>query len=184
MGWWLLQLVRVGCLTKLDRPLYPLPFQITFQHSQHLFRVIPASTLVDGDVNVSWSKVIHQFKYGCTPIASKDRFIVPVDARDEDFLAADVGCFDSQVLVLTCGDERNYVDDAEESNEEKGCSKDSGPRGSREAAKRDAYHDRSGDSKQRRWPSHQPILSFAQQQQQFDHVHGGVSRWRRVTVMP
>ena len=65
-----------------------------------------------------------------------------MDARDEDFLAADVGGLDGQVLVLTCGYERKYVNDAEESKEEKGCPKDSGPRGSREAAKREAYHDR------------------------------------------
>ena len=97
-----------------------------------------------------------------------------MDARDEDFLTADVGGFDGQVLVLTCGDERKYVDDAEESKEEKGCPKDSGPRGSREAAKREAYHDKSGDSKQRRWPNHQLILSFPQQD---DHVYG----WSRMT---
>ena len=58
-----------------------------------------------------------------------------MDAGDENFLAADVGRSGGQVLVLTSGDQRQHVNDAEKNQDEEGCPKDSGPRGSREAAK-------------------------------------------------
>ncbi len=58
-----------------------------------------------------------------------------MDAGKEYSLAADVGRFGRHFLVLASGDQGHYVDNAKESEEEYGCSKDSGPRGSGEAAK-------------------------------------------------
>lgn len=120
------------------------------QNPQRLFRVIPASTLVDGYVDIFRSEIFHQLEYGQIPIASKDRFVVPMDAGNEDSLAADVGRFGGQVLVLTSGDQRQYVNDAEENEDEEGCPKDFSPRGSGEAAKRGPYHGKSEESRQSR----------------------------------
>ena len=120
------------------------------QNPQRLFRVIPASTLVDGYVDIFRSEIFHQLEYGQIPIASKDRFVVPMDAGNEDSLAADVGRFGGQVLVLTSGDQRQHVNDAEKNEDEEGCPKDFGPRGSGEAAKRGPYHGKSEESRQSR----------------------------------
>ena len=78
-----------------------------------------------------------------------------MDACDEDFLAVDIGRFGGQILVLTSGDQRQYIDDTEESEEEDGSSKESGPRGSGESAKRGPYHGNLEKSRQRGSPKRQ-----------------------------
>lgn len=58
--------------------------------------------------------------------------------------------------MLTSVKHRQYIDDAEESKEEKGRPKDSGPkRGSGEAAKGGGYHGKSKISKRPRSPEGQ-----------------------------
>ena len=151
------------CLVEFDGPSYSFPLQIVVQGSERLFRVIPTPTLIDGYVDILWSKVFHQVEYGQIPIASKDRSVVPMDAGDEDLLTANVGGVGGQILVLTSGNQGQYIDYAKENEKEEGRPKDSGPRGSGEAAELGPYHGRSEKWKQPRPQREEGTTKFHKQ---------------------
>ena len=87
-----------------------------------------------------------------------------MDAGYEDLLTAHVGGLGRQTLVLTSRDQGQDVDDAEESENEKRCAKDSGPRRSGEAAKEGMYHGRPKELKQPRFPKEKSALNSVDEQ--------------------
>lgn len=78
-------------LPQCDGPLDPQVLQIAIQRPQSILGFIPASALINGDVDIVNPKVFHQVKYGFVPIALQDPRVVPMDTGDEDLLIAYVG---------------------------------------------------------------------------------------------
>lgn len=77
-------------LLKGDGPFDPQVLQLIIQCHQGILRVVPASALVNRDMNIVDAKVFHQVENSSVPITSQDLLVIPMYACNEDPVVSDV----------------------------------------------------------------------------------------------